>query len=596
MTTVYKMVWRLAAFGLLMIAGAGDHVIAQDACLTEVLSEETPLGADLSETGLDCLLQKEIHIENIQVELDKENKLLKNIEYDLPLGIEPEGVFQLKAPVIAQKKHGPRYWIRETTPVKYAQPDGLAYKIMILKGTMLIQQGSEENMKYVLDAGNTVQIIPPRNIQSTLTVGAKSMLERLFGSGSRGTTITVEPDRAPVEGYITLTVARTGVDFANAQFQVCLRSQETNEQLDKALVASKEVELKEVQRGKAILQARIPEIKPGSVDILVAAYPPDDTIVEAVTHEFAVSSRFWAVLSWIAAAFIPWFIAALVTGHNNPNRRFSLDPIWFVSGKYGGASLSLAQILLWTILVFSASFYVLVASGKLLDLSDEVLVLLGIAGTTSVIAKITAAAKNEKGKMLTRELCRDPKWTDLVKTGGGPDLYKFQMGLFTILAAFFVIGKIYKTFEFPALPSGLLTLIGISNGVYLAAKATSQSVFEKLLEKHRELEDAKQEVQNLKEKLIDANDRLVAAENKKKKSEEERNNAQTDLTNATDEVEKEKQEELLRLSDEALKKAVKEWQAADGLKKEADDAVKAAEERVVKLQTEFDRIKAEATK
>jgi hypothetical protein len=36
-----------------------------------------------------------------------------------------------------------------------------------------------------------------------------------------------------------------------------------------------------------------------------------------------------------------------------------------------------------------------------------------------------------------------------------------------------VTANIYGTLEVPELPAGLLTLIGISNGVYLGAKATS---------------------------------------------------------------------------------------------------------------------------
>ena len=135
--------------------------------------------------------------------------------------------------------------------------------------------------------------------------------------------------------------------------------------------------------------------------------------------------------------------------------------------------LSLAQVLLWTLLVFSASFYVLVVSGNLLDLTNEVLMLVGIAGGSSVIAKITASARADKNVEIAASEPKDPKWLDLFQTGGRPDLTKVQMALFTALAAIFVTAKIYGTLEFPALPAGLLTLIGISNGVYLGAKATS---------------------------------------------------------------------------------------------------------------------------
>jgi hypothetical protein len=114
----------------------------------------------------------------------------------------------------------------------------------------------------------------------------------------------------------------------------------------------------------------------------------------------------------------------------------------------------------------------LVVSGKLLDLTNEVLMLVGIAGGSSVIAKITASTKDGKGAKSVPPAPKDPKWLDLFQSEGRPDLTKVQMALFTTLAAIFVTAKIYGTLEFPDLPAGLLTLIGISNGVYLGAKAT----------------------------------------------------------------------------------------------------------------------------
>jgi hypothetical protein len=238
-----------------------------------------------------------------------------------------------------------------------------------------------------------------------------------------GTTLTIKPRRAPVGEYITLN--ESGAHCA----------------------------------------------KP--VDLLVVARGPDGELAEALSKEFAVSSRMWAVLFWIAAIAFPWLVAGIITARNEPKKWLRFDPIWFVSGKHGSASLSLAQVLLWTVLVFSASFYVLVVSGKLLDLTDEVLMLVGIAGGSSVFAKITAAAKGRKGVKIVAPKPKDPKWLDLFQTEGRPDLTKVQMALFTTLAAIFVTAKIYGTLEFPELPAGLLTLIGISNGVYLGAKATS---------------------------------------------------------------------------------------------------------------------------
>ena len=209
------------------------------------------------------------------------------------------------------------------------------------------------------------------------------------------------------------------------------------------------------------------------------------------------------------------------------------NPIWYVSGKHGGASLSLAQILLWTILVFSASFYVLVVSGNLLDLTNEVLMLLGIAGGSSVIAKITASTRGGKGVKIAAPKPKDPKWLDLFQTEGRPDLYKVQMALFTTLAAIFVTAKIYGTLEFPDLPAGLLTLIGISNGVYLGAKATSKTVFDKLSETSNELLKA-QEV------LITRTAAANEAQKHQQEAKSEKTTANTERDSTQDQLDKEK--------------------------------------------------------
>jgi hypothetical protein len=325
-------------------------------------------------------------------------------------------------------------------------------------------------------------------------------VETAPGTAGTGTILTVEPEKSPVGEYITLTVRKNKFDFSKAQFYVCLRKQVVNGENKPPFIPSADVELKSVRIGKAVLQAKIPakiiaEKKNSvhcakNVDLLVVASIPNEETVSVMSRQFKISSRSLATICWIIAFVLPWLIAGFFMGAPDEKNRSRFSLIRFVSGKYGGASISLAQILLWSILVFSASFYVLVVSGKLLDLTPEVLTLLGIAGGSSIIAKITASAREDKGREILGEKARVPCWSDLFKTEGRPDLYKVQLALFTTLAAFFVTGKIYGTLEFPQLPSGLLTLIGISNGVYLGAKATSKTLLEKLAEKDKELKEA----------------------------------------------------------------------------------------------------------
>lgn len=72
-----------------------------------------------------------------------------------------------------------------------------------------------------------------------------------------------------------------------------------------------------------------------------------------------------------------------------------------------------------------------------------------------------------------RTAVRTPQWSDLVVTGDGSneiDVTRVQMLLFTLIAAVFVTLKLIDSSQVPEIPAGILTLIGISNGVYLTAK------------------------------------------------------------------------------------------------------------------------------
>ena len=53
------------------------------------------------------------------------------------------------------------------------------------------------------------------------------------------------------------------------------------------------------------------------------------------------------------------------------------------------------------------------------------------------------------------------------------DVTRVQMLLFTLVTAVFVLITVATTYVIPEIPSGFVTLMGISNGVYLGSKITS---------------------------------------------------------------------------------------------------------------------------
>lgn len=84
----------------------------------------------------------------------------------------------------------------------------------------------------------------------------------------------------------------------------------------------------------------------------------------------------------------------------------------------------------------------------------------GISGMPSDIASVRTAM-------------RRPQWSDLVANGDGDgqiDVTRTQMLLFTVIAAAFVALTLFDQSRIPEIPTGILTLMGLSNGVYLAAK------------------------------------------------------------------------------------------------------------------------------
>jgi hypothetical protein len=548
---------------------------ADNPCTTQVLPEKLDLYVELPKKALDFILLREIILKEIKAERLNSDRTQMVMDYKTQVHFSspPEGDLVLNDSLKVEASNKQAYQLRKGTQVIFQiiATQNKQYGVIIPKGIRLKRSPSEPS-EVILPKGTLLKVIAPQNRRVKLTLDPQTVVDRIPGSSQTGTTLTMEPERAPAGGRIALILSKQGFDFGNARFSVCLRKKNENGFSLASFMASEAVALTKVEYGKAALSVRIPAVYPDDVhlsrpvELLVVARSPGGDIAEAVSQEFTLSSRKLAVICWIAALFFPWILAGIAVKRIEPQRKLPFNPIWFISGKYGSASLSLAQILIWTLLVFSASFYVLAVSGRLLDLTNEILILLGIAGGSSVIAKVTAISKDEGGREIVAYQSKEPKWLDLFRTEGGPDLYKVQMALFTALAAVFVTGKIYYTLEFPELPAGLLTLIGISNGVYLSAKATSKTLFEKLAKKERTLLAAKDSLEKVKTKA-------KAAQILKDKMEKEFNLAKA----ASDPI--------------VAKKAETRYTEAANAKTEADGAVEIAKIQVEELQNEFDTLK-----
>ena len=197
--------------------------------------------------------------------------------------------------------------------------------------------------------------------------------------------------------------------------------------------------------------------------------------------------------------------------------KFFRFPLHFAVTPLGRYSISLAQILFWTVIVIFAFVYVAISRGEFLSITDQMLILLGISGTTSIVSKAAAVARlreipEEYMKSITKDR-RIPHFRDLFCIGEAPNIFKFQIFTFTLLAGSLVIRELLRSGNFPTLEQNLLTLMGISGGVYIANELATKNVWEKLQE-------------------------LIKEHNKKKKEEDELDGLEAKKTVVEDELEK----------------------------------------------------------
>lgn len=264
-------------------------------------------------------------------------------------------------------------------------------------------------------------------------------------------------------------------------------------------------------------------------DVRIVAFNENGTRAADVTTSIGITYR-WAAI-FLAAGTIVIVLGALnIIAQRRLKHEGIKSASWFlriISTPGGYASLSQLQIVLWTLVVAGSAVYVMSLSGDLIEITNGTLVLLGIAGVTAVAAKaqsesqysaaqkeaieaanaakasvdpknlaetgekdaaekakteldgFATAAKERADAIKDPPPSQTPRWSDLIvnettmKDGTKVreiDVTRFQMLLFTLITAAFVLMNVLTTYVIPEIPTGFLTLMGISNGVYLGAK------------------------------------------------------------------------------------------------------------------------------
>jgi len=151
------------------------------------------------------------------------------------------------------------------------------------------------------------------------------------------------------------------------------------------------------------------------------------------------------------------------------------------------------QILFFSVIVAGLVGYIVCRTGLLSDLSQTILILLGIAGIGSAAAKATDVNKNrlefENWAWLIRkhwlpngglaEVNR-ARWRDIVTTDGEFDVYHFQNLIFSIVVGGGLLVVGLRDLASFSIPDTLLGVLGLSQVVYVAGKLVAPPSFAEL--------------------------------------------------------------------------------------------------------------------
>lgn len=263
--------------------------------------------------------------------------------------------------------------------------------------------------------------------------------------------------------------------------------------------------------GRPYIEARMPSVPDIRSQSALGGvlHPYRATLVATVVGEGSQAERLelpvripsvpWAYFWGVLAVLLVYVALALFQRRGVPEAEpgpSSWNPLAPVVTPVGGYSLSLAQVLLWTYVTVFGLVYVYWLTAGFLDITPQVLVLLGIGGATALSTKLSRSKVPARYLHLLPR--REPAFRDLVWSAGppaGPDLFKIQMLVFTLLTAYIVVVEIARSYAFPDIPENLVALMGVSSAVYVGNKVVQKG------EQEKRWEDVEQKVNATVEQL-----------------------------------------------------------------------------------------------
>jgi hypothetical protein len=221
-------------------------------------------------------------------------------------------------------------------------------------------------------------------------------------------------------------------------------------------------------------------------------YVCDDAVSESpfqVSVESVRLSPYWLSLGITAGSI---FFLYVLVGYEFRRRGGGaislfrgLNPAKLSAGLDGKGSLSTFQTLSFSLVVFGLILFFFLQTGMLSDLSGTILVLLGISGVGSTVAKNNDSQRNaislENRVWLFRRnwipavtlTAKDPSnasWRDFFTTDGVFDVYRYQSFIFGIVVVGALVASGVAQLSTFVVPDTILGIVALSQLVYVGGK------------------------------------------------------------------------------------------------------------------------------
>jgi hypothetical protein len=134
-------------------------------------------------------------------------------------------------------------------------------------------------------------------------------------------------------------------------------------------------------------------------------------------------------------------------------------------------SLGRCQMAFWLFLVSGMFVFIWITTGQYTGvLTADALVLLGISGTTGLVAIGVDRTKQAQGLWTPVKNAGSSFLKDIIFADGAPALHRVQMVLWTLILGAVFVRTSYETLQLPVFDATLLAMIGISGTLYIGFK------------------------------------------------------------------------------------------------------------------------------